>query len=95
MLSASTDTAFEEGRTSLTMVQRGIFDAKIKKLVDREEILEDNLKRAFTILQGQCTESLIDKLEGNSKYEFIESNQDVIGMMKVIKGVMLKFNGNS
>ena len=44
------------------MVQKGILDAKIKKFVDREEILEENLKRASTILHGQCNDSLLAKM---------------------------------
>ena len=31
---------------------------------------------------------------GDSKYEAIESEQDVIGMLKLIKGVIFKFDGN-
>ena len=57
-LYAPTDTASETGKTALPMAQKGILDDKIKKLVDREEITEDNPKRAFKTLYGQCTESI-------------------------------------
>ena len=50
MLSVPTDPAFEVGKTALTMLQKGILDTKIKIIVDREEIIEENLKREFTIL---------------------------------------------
>ena len=46
-LSAPTEPPFETGKTALNMVQKGILDAKIKKFVDREKYLEENLKRAF------------------------------------------------
>ena len=74
-LSAPTEPEFEARKTTLTMFQKGIIDTKIKKFVDRDEIKEENLKRAFTILHGKCTESLLDKLEGDRKYEDIESDQ--------------------
>ena len=43
-LSAPTELDLKVGTTTLTMVQKGILDAKIKKSVDREEILEENIK---------------------------------------------------
>ena len=52
MLSLPTEPASEAGKTALTVVQKGILDTKMKKLSDREEILEENLKRAFAIIHG-------------------------------------------
>ena len=77
------------------MVQKGIMDAKIKKLSDWEEILEENLKRVFTILHGQCTESLLAKIGGDSKYEAIYHDQDLIEMLNLIKGGMFELYGNN
>ena len=94
MLSAPTDPVFEVGKTALTMVQKGIVDTKMKKYIDREEMLEENLKRAFIILRGQCTERFFSNLGGNRKYEAIENDQYIIGMLKIIKEVIFKFNLN-
>ena len=69
-------------------------DVKIKKFFGIEEILEENLKRVFTILHGQYIRSLLAKLEGDKKYECINSNQDVIEILKLIKGVIFKFDSN-
>ena len=93
-LSTPTEPDFEMGKTTLNMAQKGILDTKIKKFVDREEIKEENLKRAFTILHGNCTERLLSKLGGDRKYEDIKSYQDVIEMLNLIKGVMFKFDVN-
>ena len=60
------------------MFQKGTLFSKIKKFVEREEILEDKQKRAFKILHGQCTESLLKNMGVDYKYEAIERNQDVI-----------------
>ena len=93
-LSAPKDPAFKEGKLALTMAQKGILDDKIKKFVDREEILDENLKKAFEILHGQCTEMILANMGGDSKYEPIDHHQDVIEIMKLIKGFMFKFEGN-
>ena len=58
-------------------------------------MIEDNLKRAFTILHGQCTESILAKLYGDSNYKSNECNQDVIRMLKLIKVVMFKLYGKN
>ena len=57
-------------------------------------MLEEHLKRTFTILQRQCTDSRLAKMGGDKKYEAIEGEQDVIVMLKIIKGVMFRFDGN-
>ena len=55
---------------------------------------EENLKMAFTILHVRCTESIFSKMGGDSKYEAIKRDQDVIDMLKLIKGIIFKFNVN-
>ena len=56
--------------------------------------MEENLKRMFTIIHRKCAESLPDNLGGDRKYEAIKRDQDVIGILKIMKGVMFKFYGN-
>ena len=73
-----TEPDFEGVKTTLTMVQKGILYAKIKKLVDREKILEKYLKRAFTIIHVHCTEGFSANMEWDSKYVAINNYQDVI-----------------
>ena len=93
-LSAPPEPAFEVGKTALTIFQKGTLDVKTNVFFDREEILENNPKRVFTILHGQCTESLLNSMGGYIKHEAIEHDKDVIGTLKLIKGVMFKLDGN-
>ena len=48
----------------------------------------------FTIIHGKCTDSLHFKLGGDIKYYYTKRNQDKIGMLRIVKRVMLKFEGN-
>ena len=68
----TTDPDFEAGETALTMVQKEILGAKIDKFVDREKIMEDNLKRVFTILNVQCTSILLDTLGENRSALYVQ-----------------------
>ena len=57
-------------------------------------MLEENLKRAFTIICVQCTESILDNIVGYCKYKAIERDQDVIVMLKLILGIFFKLDIN-
>ena len=93
-LSSPTKPDFEAGKTTLTKAQNRILEPKIKKFDDREEMMEDKLKIVFTILHGRFTESLLAKIGGYEKYEDIESDQDIIETMKLIKGIIFNFYEN-
>ena len=56
--------------------------------------MEENLKNMFKIIRGQCTESLIANIVEDKKYEAIKHDQDVIGILKLIKGVVFKSDIN-
>ena len=56
--------------------------------------MKENLKRSFTILHKQCTESFIAKLGGDRKYDATKHDQGVIGIMNLIKGFMFNLDGN-
>ena len=45
----TTDPEFEAVKPAPSMVQKGIFGTKIKKFNERKEILEENIKRTFTL----------------------------------------------
>ena len=66
----------------------------MKEYVHQEEIIEENTKREFTILRIQCTYSLLTKLGEDMNYKFIERDQYVIKILKLVKGVMFKFDWN-
>ena len=73
-----TNRAIVRGReTALTVVQKGIMEAIIF-FKNREKMQEENLKMAFTILHVRCTESIFSKMGGDSKYEAIKRDQNVI-----------------
>ena len=56
-------------------------------------MLEENPKGHLqTFTESALRVSLKSWVEGVIKYESIESNQDVIGVLKLFKGVMFKFD---
>ena len=55
-------------------------------------MLDENMNMEFTILQKQFTDSFLSKMVRDRKYDSVKRDQDVIGVMRLVKGVMLKFD---
>ena len=54
--------------------------------------MEEKLKKAFSIIYGQYIEIILVSMIGYIKYEAIKHDQEVIRIMKLIKGLMYKFD---
>jgi hypothetical protein len=42
---------------------------------------------------GQCTDVIIARLKGLKTYEKMNESSDLLGLMKAIKGLIYKFDG--
>ena len=49
------------------------------------------LRQAHHVTKGQCTPTIIQKLECDSDYQEIDNEQDAIGMLKMINNISFKF----
>ena len=65
-------------------------EAMMKKLIDKEDKLETEKKKAFHVLHGQCTRELIGSLEAKKSYQKIEESRDPFELIKMIKDVINK-----
>jgi hypothetical protein len=61
-------------------------EAKKKKIV-----LEENNKKAFYLVYGQCLPKLIIKIKGSSLWEKADKDQDVVQLLIIIQGYCCKF----
>lgn len=71
--------------------KRRLFERTIDAAANREQRLEDNMKRAFTVAVGQCTELTTAKLHGTSNWTKINKDLDLIELLKLVKELMQKF----
>ena len=74
-----------------TEVRRIIFTREADEYVKRKTFLRENMKTAYTLILGQCTELLRAKLEASSKYEDIDDEQNPIDLLREIKSICFKF----
>ena len=68
-----------------------IWEERIKQYMRREDTLTQNLKSAYALIYGQCSNTLHVKLESRPDYEGIKATADPIGLLENIKAVMYQF----
>jgi len=66
-----------------------IWEKDVNKYVKRKNMLSENLKTAYSLVYGQCTDALRAKLEAQPGHSAEAS--DVIALLKSIKTVMFSF----
>lgn len=67
------------------IVQTKKFEMKLKSYFSRLETLEENEKKLFTLVLGQCTQALQQALEGHDEYTTKEREFDSLWLLVEIK----------
>ena len=52
----------------------------------------DNKKRAYALVLGQCSPELTSKVKASSKFAVAERDQDMIALLKIIRGMCCSFD---
>lgn len=59
---------------------------------EKRATLEDNAKQAYALIYDQFSPALQTKLKGQESYNDVETNQDVVGLMELIRGICCKYD---
>jgi hypothetical protein len=65
---------------------------KVDSMVAKEDRFEEDLKKVFSLIWGQCTEYLRAKLEAKEGYEQMKTDYNTIELLKSIKDCVFKFS---
>jgi hypothetical protein len=68
-----------------------IWTTEVKAFVLRKANLFENLRSAYSLIWGQCTEVLRAKLKARSDYSALSQAYDTIALLKAIKDSIFKF----
>ena len=71
-----------------------IWEKRIDAFVKRETMLEGNIKTLYSLVWGQCTESLRAKLESDKDYVSMSKARDGVMLLKSIKGIVFNFQAH-
>jgi len=69
------------------------WEKEMTDYITRKNVLESNLKAGYTIMWGQCSEALRMKVKSSSDYTAKSRDCDCKWLIKTIRGVMLRFDG--
>ena len=69
-----------------------VWEKKVKEVVKRNSQLEENCRAAYALVLGQCTEYLRAKIEATNNYKDINAEQNIVRLLKTVKGLCYKFN---
>jgi hypothetical protein len=67
------------------------WELKLKRIVDREEKLEDNITKLYNLVWGQCLDALHAKIESLSEFADIRDAMEGIELLRLIKTIAFKF----
>ena len=70
-----------------------IWKTKVQTYVRRIEIQEKNCQIIFSVIRGQCSVAMKDKLESLAQYEERSEENDCAWLLIEIKGITLNFEG--
>ena len=76
----------------VSFMEMDIFRQKINSFIKQQNILTANLRKAYSLILGQCTEMMKSKLLTSPRWEAIEMDQDAIAFLELIKDITYQFD---
>jgi hypothetical protein len=73
------------------IVEKVIFDATVKQYVSERSRYASNMRQAYHIILGKCTQNAINHLKALQDYEQIEEEADVLLLVKLLKKIVFNF----
>ena len=64
--------------------------SQINEYRKRNATYQKNKGKIYSVIMGQCTDAMIAKLKGDSNFDLIEHNSDMLGLLGMIKKVDFK-----
>ena len=85
------ETITKKARDKISYSEKKIFDKQIGDYVARKEKLARNLEIAYSVVFGQCSETLQHKLKNSKKWDNISTTQNVIDLLELIKVISYRY----
>ena len=69
-------------------VKKYILQEKVKRYINRLELVRDNMKKLYAVVWGQCTTSLQSMIRGNKDFEDKDECKDCIWLLQTVHQYM-------
>ncbi len=77
--------------TKTTKTDQRIWEKQVDQYVKRSGILEENVRKAYSLIYGQCTEALRAKLEAHPDFKAASTAYNALDLLGAIKASMFSF----
>ena len=68
-----------------TEVEKMIVQEKVKLHIKKESAVENNNKKLFSIVKGQCTDAMVSRIEGHNTWNGCKGSQDGLALLVIVK----------
>jgi hypothetical protein len=68
-----------------------IWEKEVDEYVERKTYLADNVQTMYSLVWGQCTDVMRQKVEALTIYEALTTNGDGLALLKAIKDLVYNF----
>jgi hypothetical protein len=68
-----------------------VWEKRVDAFIKREDYLAQNIKTLYSLVWGQCSDTLRQKLEAHDDYDNTRRNFDGVGLLRIIKDVTYHF----
>jgi hypothetical protein len=81
----------DDPEDSATKTELRIWEKRVDDYVKRETTTLENLKTAYSLIWGQCSDLMRQRLESTDTFQQISTTGDAIGLLKVIKSITYNY----
>lgn len=71
-----------------------LWQEDVKEAKRKISLLEENKKRAYALIIGQCLPELVSKIWGSDLYAQADTDQDAVQLLLIIRGYCCSFDAN-
>jgi Zinc knuckle len=76
-----------------TLSEKRLWEKRCDEFVKQETAYKQNMKAAYMIVWGQCSDAMRAKLEARDNHGAIKQAKDVLGLLRNIKDATFSFQG--
>jgi hypothetical protein len=69
-----------------------IWKMQVQLVLNRRSLLDSNLESAYSLITGQCSKPILEKVAAQVGYTTINQERNPIGLLGLIKAVMFNYN---
>ena len=74
--------------------RRAIYTEQIKLFAKREDVLHENLRSTYSLIYGQCTDALRERIKAHEDYPRADRRADALLLLAIIKACMYRAQHN-